>query len=210
MNETWELIKHITNPESIILYGGVSLLLIVIFAETVLMIGFFLPGDSLLFISGLLCKTKPELLGVELYTLILEMSLAAFIGNMTGYYFGRKIGEALFKKDDSLIFKKKYLTLTSSFYHRHGGKSLILGRFLPVIRTFAPILAGAINMDYKKFISLNIIGALLWTSSLSILGYLLGDFMWVQNNLEWIVITLIFITMIPIFITIKKEQTIKK
>ncbi len=206
MQETWEFLKELTNPESIILYGGLGLLLFVIFAETGLMIGFFLPGDSLVFVSGLLCKTKPDLLGIDIYTLILSMSLAAILGNMTGYLFGKKVGPSLFKKEDSWIFKKKYLEMTHSFYSRHGGKSLILGRFLPIIRTFAPILAGVIQMDYKKFTAYNIIGALLWIGSLSIVGYVLGEIVWVQNNLGIIVILLIVVTLIPVFNTFRNEQ----
>src|SRR3990170_6531339 len=174
MHETWEFLKELTNPESIILYGGLALLLFVIFAETGLMVGFFLPGDSLVFISGLLCGTKPELLGIEIHTLILSMSIAAIIGNITGFYFGKKAGTALFTKDDNLIFKKKYVDITRSFYDRHGGKSLVLGRFLPIIRTFAPILAGVIKMDLKIFLFHTVAGAILWIGSLSILGYYLG------------------------------------
>lgn len=208
MHETWEFLKTLTNPESIILYGGLALLLFVIFAETGLMIGFFLPGDSLVFISGILCGTKPELLGIEIYTLILSMSASAIIGNVTGYYFGNKIGPALFTKDDNLIFKKKYVNITRSFYDRHGGKSLVLGRFLPIIRTFAPILAGVIKMDFKLFLFHTVIGAILWIGSLSFLGYYLGRIGWVKENVEWIIIGLIIITTLPIIITYNKERNI--
>lgn len=208
MQETWEFLKELTNPESIILYGGLALLLFVIFAETGLMIGFFLPGDSLVFISGLLCGTKPELLGVEIYTLIFSMSGAAIIGNITGYYFGKKVGPALFTKDDNIIFKKRYLEMTRAFYERHGGKSLVLGRFLPIIRTFAPILAGVIKLDFKMFMVYNVVGAFLWIPSLSLLGFFLGDIIWVQENLEWIVIGLIIITLIPVITTYRKEKAL--
>lgn len=210
MQETWEFLKTLTNPESIIMYGGLALLLFVIFAETGLMVGFFLPGDSLVFISGLLCGTKPELLGIEIYTLILSMSVAAIIGNITGYYFGKKIGPALFTKDDNIIFKKRYLEMTRSFYDRHGGKSLVLGRFLPIIRTFAPILAGVIKMDFKIFLFHTVTGAILWIGSLSVLGFYLGRIDWVKENLEWIVIGLIVITTIPIIRTYYKEKNLTK
>jgi len=206
MHEAWEFLKELTNPESIILYGGLALLLFVIFAETGLMVGFFLPGDSLVFISGLLCGTKPELLGIEIYTLILSMSGAAIIGNITGYYFGKKVGPSLFTKDDNIIFKKRYLEMTRAFYDRHGGKSLVLGRFLPIIRTFAPILAGVIKMDFKIFMIYNVLGALLWIPSLALLGFFLGEIIWVQENLEWIVIGLIIITLIPVITTYRKEK----
>ena len=208
MQETWQFIKDLTNPESIIVVGGLALLLFVIFAETGLMIGFFLPGDSLVFVSGLLCGTKPDLLGIEIYTLVLSMSAAAIIGNITGYYFGKKAGPALFTKDDNVIFKKRYIEITRAFYERHGGKSLVLGRFLPIIRTFAPILAGAIGMDFKKFMVYNIAGALLWIPSLSLLGFFLGEIFWVENNIEWIVIGLVIITIIPVIQTYRKERKV--
>ena len=210
MHETWEFLKELTNPESIILYGGLALLLFVIFAETGLMVGFFLPGDSLVFISGLLCGTKPELLGIEIHTLILSMSGAAIIGNISGYYFGKKVGPALFTKDDNIIFKKRYLQTTRAFYDRHGGKSLVLGRFLPIIRTFAPILAGVIKLDFKIFMIYNVAGALLWIPSLSLLGFFLGEIIWVQENIEWIVIGLIIITLIPVITTYRKEKALEK
>lgn len=210
MQDFWEFLKELTNPESIILYGGLALLLFVIFAETGLMVGFFLPGDSLVFISGLLCGTKPELLGIKIYTLIFSMSGAAIIGNITGYYFGKKVGPALFTKDDNIIFKKRYLEMTRAFYDRHGGKSLVLGRFLPIIRTFAPILAGVIKMDFKIFMIYNVVGALLWIPSLSLLGYFLGEIIWVRENLEWIVIGLIIITLIPVITTYRKEKALQR
>ena len=206
MHEAWEFIKDLTNPESIIRYGGIALLIFVIFAETGLMVGFFLPGDSLVFVAGLICGTEHQLMNIGIITLATALSLAAIIGNVAGYYFGKKIGSALFTKDDNLIFKKKYVDITRSFYERNGGKSLILGRFLPIIRTFAPILAGVIKMNFKPFIIYTVIGALLWIGSLSILGYYLGRITWVKQNLEWIVIGLVIITTIPIIQTWRKEK----
>jgi membrane-associated protein len=207
MHETWELLKTFSNPaESIIRYGGFALLVLVIFAETGLMIGFFLPGDYLVFIAGLLCGTEPELMGVNVATLVISLSLAAILGNIVGYFFGKKAGEVLFTKDDNLLFKKRYVEITRSFYARNGGKSLILGRFLPIIRTFAPILAGVIKMDFKIFLLNTVIGAILWIGSLSVSGYYLGRIAWVKNNVEWIVIGLVIITTIPLIRTWRKEK----
>lgn len=203
----WEFIKTLTNPESIIRYGGIALLIFVIFAETGLMVGFFLPGDSLVFVAGLICGTEPQLMSISIITLASSLTLAAITGNMAGYYFGRKIGPALFTKDDNLLFKKRYVDITDSFYKKHGGKSLVLGRFLPIIRTFAPILAGVIKMEFKTFILYSVLGAILWIGSLSILGYYLGRILWVKENLEWIVIGLVIITTIPIIQTWRKERT---
>jgi membrane-associated protein len=203
-----EFLKQLTDPQSIIQYGGLALLLFVVFAETGLLIGFFLPGDSLIFISGMICVSKPELLGVNLLQLITFLSLAAIIGNIVGYWFGYKVGPPLFRKEDSLIFKKKYLEITKAFYDKNGGKTLIMGRFLPIIRTFAPILAGIIRIDFKMFMIYNVTGAIAWIGLLSSIGYYLGTYAWVQKNIGYIVIALIVVTMIPLFITyLKRDKT---
>lgn len=204
----FEFLKQLTDPESIIQYGGLALLLFVVFAETGLLIGFFLPGDSLIFISGLICVSRNELLGVDIFVLVISLSIAAILGNIAGYWFGKKVGPALFTRKDSIIFKKKYLEITQDFYARNGGKTLILGRFLPIIRTFAPILAGVIHVDLKKFMLYNIIGAFAWITLLAGCGYYFGTYEWVQNNLSYIVIGFITITLIPLIITyLKKNKT---
>ena len=202
----WNFLKHLTDPASIIQYGGLALLLFVVFAETGLMVGFFLPGDSLIFISGMFCSTKPELIHTHISVLLLLLILAASLGNVSGYWFGKKVGPSLFKRDDSLIFKKRYLETTRDFYNRHGGKTLVLGRFLPIIRTFAPILAGVLKIDFKKFMLYNIIGATAWISSMGLCGFFLGKIKWVEDNVGWIVIFLIVITLIPVVRTWKREK----
>ncbi len=207
--DIFEFLKQLTDPESILSYGGLALLLFVVFAETGLLIGFFLPGDSLIFISGMICVSKPELLGVNIYILITALSLAAILGNIAGYWFGYKVGPALFKRKDSLIFKKSYLVITQNFYNVNGGKTLILGRFLPIIRTFAPILAGVIRIDFKKFMLYNLVGAIAWIGLLAGLGYYFGTNTWVQNNIRYIVIALIITTLIPVLIGYIKEKKSK-
>lgn len=197
----WEFLKQLTDPESIISYGGLTLLLVVIFAETGLFFGFFLAGDSLVFISGLICRTRPEVFGVNIAVLLLCMIAAAVLGNITGYWFGQKVGPALFKRDDSLIFKKRYLETTKAFYDKNGGKTLIMGRFLPIIRTFAPIFAGIIRIPFSRFMLFNVAGALAWIGSLGLAGYFLGKIQWVQDNIGWIVIFLIVVTLIPVATT---------
>lgn len=201
----FDFLKELTNPESIIKYGGLALLLFVVFAETGLLIGFFLPGDSLLFTSGLLCGTG--IFETNIYFLMIGLCTAGITGNIVGYFFGRRIGDSLFDKNDSLIFKKRYVEITRSFYARHGGKTLILGRFLPIIRTFAPILAGVIRVDFKKFMYYNISGCVLWVLALTLSGYFLGkEFPWIKNYLEYIVIGLIIVTLIPVLNTYLKER----
>ncbi|MEW6469039.1 MAG: VTT domain-containing protein [Bacteroidota bacterium] len=206
----WEFLKQLTDPQSIIEYGGLALLLLVVFAETGLFIGFFLPGDSLMFISGMICATRPDLLNVNIAVLIVSLISAAVIGNIVGYWFGRKVGPALFRRDDSLIFKKRYVEITDSFYRRHGGKTLILGRFLPIIRTFAPILAGVIGVNFGAFMIYNVVGATAWVTSLALAGYWLGQFEFVQNYIEYIVIALIIVTMIPVVRTYRRERRLHK
>ncbi len=202
----FEFLKQLTDPQSIIHYGGLALLLFVVFAETGLLVGFFLPGDSLIFISGMICATHEEILGLNIFYLIIALSLAAIIGNIFGYWFGYKIGPPLFERKDSLIFKKRYLELTKSFYDKNGGKTLIIGRFIPIIRTFAPILAGVIKVEFKKFMLFNIVGALCWIIMLAGIGFKLGTYEWVQKNIGYIVLFLIIITLIPIIVTYKKQK----
>jgi membrane-associated protein len=202
-----DFLKQLTDPQSIIQYGGLWLLLFVVFAETGLLIGFFLPGDSLIFVSGLLCATKPHLLNVSFPGLLFGLILAAVIGNMFGYWFGNKTGASLYQKKDSFLFKRKHLDTTKAFYDKHGGKALVLGRFLPIIRTFAPILAGVIKVDFKKFMIYNVIGALLWIVSIASIAYFLGiKFPEVENYLAYIIIGLIVITAIPVLLTYLKSK----
>lgn len=203
----FDFFKQLTDPQSIIQYGGLWLLLFVVFAETGLLVGFFLPGDSLIFVSGLLCATKPHLLNVSFPLLLLGLILSAVIGNVFGYWFGKKTGQALYHKKDSLLFKRKHLDTTKAFYEKHGGKALILGRFLPVIRTFAPILAGVIEVDFKKFMIYNLVGAILWIVSIASIAYYLGiKFPEVENYLGYIIIGLIIVTAIPVLTTYYKNR----
>ncbi|MFN6037099.1 MAG: DedA family protein [Bacteroidota bacterium] len=200
MESFWEFLKKLTDPESILNFGGLALLLTVIFAETGLLIGFFLPGDSLVFISGLFCAVKPQYVNhVSIHFLLLLMMSAAILGNTTGFWFGKKAGEKLFTRDDNLIFKKRYLSTTESFYQRHGNKALILGRFFPIIRTFAPILAGAIKMNFMKFMLLNFAGAFLWIGSICSIGYYLGSrYPETEKHLGKIILIMLVLTTIPV------------
>jgi membrane-associated protein len=205
MENLLEFVKTILNPQSIINYGGLALLLFIIFAETGLFFGFFLPGDSLLFVAGLMCGTP--IFDVNIYTLIFSLILAGILGNFVGYYFGKKTGPMLFKRDDSFFFKKKHVNAAKEFYNRYGGTAIVLGRFLPIIRTFVPIMAGVVNLDFKKFVWFNIVGCVAWILSMVLSGYFLGRaFPTLQDNLEYIVIAIILISMIPVAFTYIKEH----
>ena len=214
-NNLHELLQWL-KPETIINTGGLFLISFVIFAETGLMIGFFLPGDSLLFSAGLLSSivntsTGHPYMDVNIWVLLTTVSSCAIIGNFTGYWIGRTFGPKLFAKEDSLIFKRKYLETTQAFYDRNGAMALIAGRFVPIVRTFVPVLAGAIKMDFKKFALLNIAGGIAWVFSMTLLGYFLGaKFPILREHLEKMVILLIIITLIPILRTFLKERKLAK
>jgi membrane-associated protein len=143
MENFWEYLQNLTDAQSIISSGGFYLLLIVVFAETGLFFGFFLPGDYLLFLAGIL--SAAGIIHVPIYTLVLSLVAAGILGNYAGYWFGYRTGPVLFSKNDSLFFKKRYVTVAEEFYNKYGGMALILGRFFPIVRTFAPIFAGVVK-----------------------------------------------------------------
>ncbi|HLO57502.1 MAG TPA: VTT domain-containing protein [Bacteroidales bacterium] len=210
MDQLFEFFKELVHPESIIRYGGIYLLLIVVFAETGLFVGFFLPGDSLLFTAGLFCATG--ILKIGLIWLILLIILAAVLGNIVGYHFGKRVGPYLFRRKSGIFFKQKHLETANRFYQKHGNKTIILCRFLPIVRTFAPIVAGIVRIKYHKFLFNSLVGALLWVNILVLTGYYLGIYVpKTKDYLEYIVIFLIVITSIPfvfnaIKLKIKKEN----
>jgi membrane-associated protein len=182
-------------------HGGLYLVALIVFAETGLFVGFFLPGDSLLFITGLIIATSPAPFANDVANLLFWMSLlsvAGIIGNMVGYWFGRRTGPLLFERKDTWLFKKKHLLQAKDFYEKRGGAAIILARFLPVVRTFAPIVAGVVGMDRKKFFLYNVVGCIAWIVSMTLLGYFLGTNEWVKHNLEKIVIGLVLVTTAPV------------
>ena len=201
----------IFNPAFYLEHGGLWLLLFIVFAETGLMVGFFLPGDSLLFIAGvysnkLIKAVIPGGLGSDFYNLLLLIiliTLAGIAGNMVGYWTGQKSGTYLFNKKDTFIFKKKHLFETQHFYDRYGAPTIVIARFLPIIRTFAPIVAGIVNMNKPKFLFYNVVGCLFWVISLTMAGHYLERFFLIRydldikEHLEFIIVGLIVITSIP-------------
>jgi membrane-associated protein len=196
-DSAWQFLGKLLHPKSIIEYGGLYLLLFVVFAETGLLVGFFLPGDSLLFTAGLFVG-----IGVVKQPILLVsamLAVASAVGDSTGYFIGRRGGPKVFNRKESLLFKPEYVTMTREFYEKYGAAALILGKFLPVIRTFAPVMAGVAQLSYYRFVSFSLVGSVLWTVSLSLVGYFLGrTYPWIQDYLEWIIIGLIVFTTIPI------------
>ncbi len=204
-----DFLKQLVNPESIIRYGGIYLLLFVVFAETGLFVGFFLPGDSLLFTAGLLCSTG--ILQIHPALLLILIMVAAITGNMVGYYFGKKVGPVLFKRKSGLLFRQEHLVMANEFYKKHGKKTIILSRFLPIVRTFAPIIAGIVKLEYHKFVIYSVIGAFFWVDILVLTGYYMGRYIpQTKEYLGYIVIFLIVITTIPFVINSIKRRLRKK
>lgn len=152
---------------------GVLGIMAIVFAESGLLIGFFLPGDSLLFTAGFLVNV--EILKINIHLLVVLLFIAAVLGDSVGYTFGRRVGRKLFDKPNSRLFRQEHLQKAEDFYNKHGGKTIILARFIPVVRTFAPIVAGVGKMNYKTFISYNLVGGILWAGGITYLGYFLGS-----------------------------------
>jgi membrane-associated protein len=205
MESFWEHIYELTDANSIISTGGFYLLLIVVYAETGLFFGFFLPGDYLLFLAGILCAAG--VLEVPIHMLLASLVIAGVLGNYTGYWFGYRTGPLLFKKDDSFFFKKRYVSMAEAFYEKYGGMALVLGRFFPIIRTFAPIFAGVVRVKLKRFTLYNIIGSVAWVNILTLSGYFLGRrYPELKNYLEYVVLGLILITSIPLIIAVFRKR----
>src|SRR5256885_7361065 len=160
------------DPKTIIAAGYVAIT-IIIFAECGLLIGFFLPGDSLLFTAGLFASQVG--FGLDIWTLSILTGVAAAVGPLVGYWYGKALGPRLFSREDSLLFRKQHLVRAHEFYERHGGKALILARFIPIVRTFAPVVAGMASMNYPKFVLYTAVGALAWGIGMVLLGFFLGS-----------------------------------
>lgn len=206
MYEIWETLQHLIDPEKLLREGGFYVVLFVVFAETGLFFGFFLPGDYLLFLAGMFVATNK--LDVSIYVLVAGLIAAAVSGNFVGYWFGLKTGPMLYHRQDTFFFKKRYLIAAEVYYKKQGAFALIMGRFIPIVRTFAPIIAGIVKLNFKKFAFYNIAGAILWISSLTLLGYFLGRSFEKEINkyLLYIIVGFIVITTIPLIYTFLKRK----
>ncbi|MBC6110642.1 DedA family protein [Pedobacter fastidiosus] len=209
MHDFWNNLHQLIDPEKLLREGGFYLVMFVIYAETGLFFGFFLPGDYLLFLAGMFVATGK--LDVNIAVLLAGLCVAAIMGNFTGYWFGRKTGPVLYTRKDSFFFKKRYLKAAEEYYNKQGAFALIMGRFVPIVRTFAPIFAGVVKLDVKRFAFYNIVGGVLWITSLTLLGYFLGKRFEKEINdyLLYIIIGFILITTIPLLITFVKSKVVK-
>jgi membrane-associated protein len=207
MEPLLNFLRLFNDPQHIIEVGGLFLLVAIIFIENGLIIGMFFPGDSLLFIAGLLTATQPELLGTDLTTLQISLIIAAILGNGTGYWFGKRWGKKLYQRPDGFIFKRKYLEATERYYEKNGGKTLIIARFLPYIRTLAPIIAGVIKVSKTRFWIYNVVGAIFWILFFTYLGYYLGStFPGIKDYLGYIVVGFIVIATFAVYRTYRKNR----
>lgn len=209
--EVW---KSLTDPERLIhllsqvVTGGWGYFLLagIVFAETGLLVGLFLPGDSLLFTIGVVAGAG-ELNIVQISALL---AAASILGDQSGYFLGRRTGPAIFSRPDSRLFKQEYVTRTQKFYERHGGKTLIYAKFVPIVRTFAPFMAGVGRMRYRRFLSFNIFGGLGWVLLMTIAGYTLGKVPFIRHNFDKAVLAIVFLSILPLILHYLKERTSHK
>jgi membrane-associated protein len=197
------LIRKIYDVKALISWGGISLISLILFAETGLFFGFFLPGDSLLVTAGIFAKTGE----LSISWLLLAASIAAILGDQIGYGIGFKAGHSLFQKEDSLFFKKKHLRRAHDFYAQYGAKTIVLARFIPIVRTFAPAVAGIAEMPYSRFVAYNIIGGLLWILAMAGGGYsLAGLIPDIGKRIHLVILVVIFVSLLPGFFEFWRAQ----
>jgi membrane-associated protein len=199
-----EFFSRLRELEGLLTWGGYPVLIAIIFAETGLLVGFFLPGDSLLVTAGVLVgagKIDPLGLGVVVNLLMMTvvLSMTAVIGDAVGYSIGYKAGPMIFTREQSLLFRKDHLVATQKFYEKHGGKTIIIARFMPAVRTFAPVVAGVGRMGYRRFATFNVLGGVGWVASMLLLGFFLGQ-VFNAKQIEKIVYLIIFISVLPLII----------
>ncbi|MEI8391140.1 MAG: VTT domain-containing protein [Actinomycetes bacterium] len=201
------------NVESWLQSGGLLILATIVFAESGLLIGFFLPGDALLFIAGFLTSAagpialnvKPDSLP-SLPIVAIVVMLAAVVGDQVGFLFGRKVGPSLFQREQSRFFKPTHVHKAHDFLETHGPKTIVMARFVPIVRTFAPIVAGVAKMDYRTFVTYNIAGGVLWGAGLTTLGHYLGDVSWIKNNIDVASLAIVFLSLLPMILEILKHR----
>jgi membrane-associated protein len=199
MDQLLEFFQRLRDVKALVAWAGYVGLTSIIFAETGLLVGFFLPGDSLLVTAGLLAS-QPRF-GLNVYLLGVLLSFASIIGNAVGYFIGQMSGPRLFRREESLLFKPRYLRQAHDFYERHGGKTIILARFMPIVRTFVPVVAGAAGMSYSRYTLFNIVGGVLWIWSLLFTGYFLGRYIpGIDRHIEKVIVTVIVLSLVPAFV----------
>lgn len=195
MDSLLDFFRRIRDVQGLVAWGGYVGMSLIVFAETGLLIGFFLPGDSLIVTAGLLAATTGI---VNVYLLGLLLSIASILGNTAGYAIGAATGPRLFTREDSLLFNKKHLNRAHAFYEKHGGLTIILARFMPIVRTFVPVVAGIGQMEYRRYMQYNIVGGVAWIWSMLFIGYFLGRYIpGVDKHIEIVILSVIFVSFLP-------------
>ena len=204
MDTLIELFNRLRDVKALVQWGGYVGLTFIIFAETGLLVGFFLPGDSLLVTAGLFAS-QPEY-GLNIWALGGLLTVASILGNAVGYWIGQMSGPRLFKREASLLFKPRYLKQAHDFYERHGGKTVVIARFMPIVRTFVPVVAGAAGMPYSRYTMYNVTGGILWIWSMLFIGYFLGRYIpGVDAHIEKVIVLVIFLSLLPGIIQDRKS-----
>jgi membrane-associated protein len=193
-------------PEKILDKGGLALLTLIVFAESGLLIGFFLPGDSLLFVAGFLSSEAGDHRLPALPFVLICVVAAAIVGDQVGYLFGKKVGPALFTRPDSRLFKQQNVQKAQDFIDKYGPKTIVLARFVPIVRTFAPIVAGVGQMKYRTFVKFNVLGGVLWGGGVTTLGYFLGEVDFIKNNIELAIVAVVAISLLPVAIEMWRHR----
>jgi membrane-associated protein len=208
---------NLLQPQWWIALGGIWIVLFIVFAETGLFVGFFLPGDSLLFVAGVAADDMvSSAYGTPFFIIMIAIAVSAIAGNAVGYWFGRRIGPAMYHWRDRWFFKQKYLQQAKEFYEKHGGGAIFLARFVPFVRTFAPIVAGIVKMDRRKFSFYSGISAFAWVFSMMLLGKYLNRFLinrfgyHIENDLEWIVLGIVVVSTLPVIFKLMSDKRKRK
>ncbi len=197
------LLTTVEGISEIIRWGGLLLLILIVFAETGLLLGFFLPGDSLLVTAGFLAATTDVL---NIWHVLIVLAAAAIIGDSTGYYVGKKAGAALYNRPRSRFFHRERLLATKSFYEKYGGITIVVARFMPFARTFAPVVAGVAEMEYRQFLVFNVLGGMGWVISMSLLGYFFGQIPFVKQHIEKAIVLIILLSLAPVAVHVLKSR----
>ncbi len=211
LQQLFDLLRSFTDPDrlihllSTVLAGwwGYAALFAIVFAETGLLVGFFLPGDSMLFTIGVVAGAG----SLDVVTICILLAVASVLGDQCGYLLGYRTGPGIFKKEDGRFFKREYLTRTQAFYDKHGGKTLIYAKFVPIIRTFAPFMAGVAKMNYLRFLSFNVFGGIGWVVLMTLAGYKMGKIAIVRQHFEKFVILVVLISVLPILFEFFRSRT---
>ena len=202
MEFLYDLARGVYSLDSLIQWGGYTVLVAIVFAETGLLIGFFLPGDSLLVTAGLVASAG----ALNIWWLNVILIVAAVVGDSTGYAIGRRLGPRLFTRQKSLLFNPAHVERTRRFYERYGAKTIVIARFVPIVRTFAPVLAGVGEMEYRRFVFYNVAGGVGWVVSMTSAGYLMGQFPVIGSNIHIVVLIVIVLSLIPIAVELLRER----